>query len=163
MYDGAIMEYVKWVVGGIAALFLSVITVFLFQMNELNSFQQEVNYEIERHGGLTTKAKQAINAYTKDTMGGCIVRGTKGSDATTCYFSSDRTNGVKPSGFFVREYKGTTSKTYYDRSDTDTLRYGEKTRYVVARQLGKPSSKYFSYQPVKLGEAASRIRGSATN
>lgn len=163
MYDSAIMEYVKWITGGISALFISVIIVFLFQINELNSFQQEVNYEIERHGGLTTTAKQKINTFTKDAYGGCIVRGPRGNDAVTCYFASDRTNGVKPSGFFVREYKGASSKTYYDRPDSETLRYGEKTQYVVSRQLGKPSSEYFSYSPVKIGEAASRIRGSAVN
>lgn len=53
MLEGAVMEYAKWFIGMISIMFISVAVIFMFKLNEVNSFQQEVNYQIERHGGLT--------------------------------------------------------------------------------------------------------------
>lgn len=54
MLEGAVMEYAKWFIGLVAVMFISVAVVFMFKLNEVNGFQQEVNYQIERHGGLTS-------------------------------------------------------------------------------------------------------------
>lgn len=50
MMDSAVMEFAKWFIGIIAVAFVTTMVVFLFQLNQVNNFQQEVNYQIERHG-----------------------------------------------------------------------------------------------------------------
>lgn len=35
-------------------VFIAIAVILFFKMNELNAFQQEVNYQIERNGGLTS-------------------------------------------------------------------------------------------------------------
>ena len=60
MMEGAVMEYIKAFLGMIVGALVIVAVIFLFRLNEINTFQQEVNYQIERNGGLTDDAKNAM-------------------------------------------------------------------------------------------------------
>ena len=60
MMEGAVMEYIKAFLGMIVGALVIVAVIFLFRLNEINTFQQEVNYQIERNGGLTDDAKNAL-------------------------------------------------------------------------------------------------------
>lgn len=159
MLEGAVMEYAKWFIGIVSVMFITMAVIFMFRLNEVNSFQQDVNYQVERHGGLTEEAKIALNEQAKNAYGGCIVQSAE--DDAPCLFEADRQNDdVKSSGFFIREYKvqDDGSAVYYDRSDEDQARYGTTIRYVLTRQIGNISGSSF-FKPSVLGASASRVRG----
>lgn len=150
------MEYTKWFVGIISVMFVVVLCIFMFKLNEVNTFQQEVNYQVERHGGLTEAALDELNTHAMNNFGGCIVE----SDAPNapCLFP-DGTG--KTSGFFVKEFKvdsATNEKQYIER--TDAAAYGTKINYVITRQIGN-GQLVQPMNPVVLGSSASRVRGSA--
>lgn len=160
MLEGAVMEYAKWFIGMVSVMFIAVAVVFMFRLNEVNSFQQDVNYQIERHGGLTEEAKVALNDKAKAAYGGCIVTGSD-NDAP-CLFEADRKDeSVKSSGFFIREYKtdGKGAAVYYDRGDTQA-RYGTQIHYILTRQIGSISGNSF-FKPAVVGTSASRVRGTS--
>lgn len=160
MMESAIMEYAKWFIGAVAIIFIGTAVVFMFKLNEVNSFQQEVNYQIERHGGLTQEAKMAINKQAKAIHGGCIVASP--DDGAPCLFEEDRKAGVKTSGFFVREYKVESDgkKRYYDRASNEQARYGTAINYVVTRQIGNIDGASY-LKPTVAGTSASRVRGTS--
>lgn len=160
MLEGAVMEYAKWFIGIVSVTFITVAVVFMFRLNEMNSFQQDVNYQIERHGGLTEEAYIALNEKAKSTYGGCIVESHE--DNAPCYFAEDRADeDMKSSGFFIREIKtqddGTT--VYYDRGN-EPARYGTQIDYVLSRQIGEVAGTSF-LKPSTVGMGASRVRGVA--
>jgi hypothetical protein len=160
MLEGAVMEYAKWFIGMLSVMFITVAVVFMFKLNEVNSFQQDVNYQIERHGGLTEEAKVALNDKAKMAYGGCIVTGPE--DNAPCLFEADRNDeSVKSSGFFIREYKTQDdgSTVYYDRGDNQA-RYGTEIHYVLTRQIGSISGSSF-FKPSVVGTSASRVRGTS--
>lgn len=66
MQEGASMEFVKWFIGLLGLMFLISLTIFFFDMGNVSSFKQQVNYEIERQGGLTETAVENINQYSTD-------------------------------------------------------------------------------------------------
>lgn len=161
MLEGAVMEYAKWFIGMLSVMFITVAVVFMFRLNEVNSFQQEVNYQIERHGGLTQEAKIALNNKAKDAYGGCLASGPE--DEAPCLFAADRNNpAVESSGFFIREYKKKAdgSSVYYDRGASQA-RYGTQIHYVLTRQIGSISGTSF-FKPSVLGTSASRVRGTSS-
>ncbi|WP_454101575.1 hypothetical protein [Metabacillus sp. SLBN-84] len=159
MLEGAVMEYAKWFIGMISVMFITVAVVFMFRLNEVNSFQQEANYQIERHGGLTQEAKIALNDKAKMAYGGCIVDGP--DDGAECLLESDRNDpSVKSSGFFIREYKTEDgSSVYFDRGD-EQARYGTAIHYVLTRQIGSINGSSF-FKPAVTGTSSSRVRGTA--
>lgn len=158
MLESAVMEYVKWFIGLVAIAFVCVMVVFMFRLNEVNSFQQEVNYQIERHGGLTQEAKQALNTHTKNAYGGCLAESSE--DNAPCLFPDDE--GGTSSGFFVQEYKTEGDDlVYYDRPDNEEARYGQKIDYVITRQIGNFTVGGVSLlKPSVVGSSSSRVRGS---
>lgn len=159
--EGAVMEYVKWFIAMVGIMFIIVLAVFLFRLNEINGFQQDVNYQIERYGGLTTEALHVLNDKAKNAYGGCIVESHE--DNAPCLFPEDRNDSeVGSSGFFVREYKTQDDGTdvYYDRGD-EQARYGTAIQYVITRQVGTIAGQTF-FKPSKVGTGASRVRGTAS-
>lgn len=162
MMDGAIMEFVKWFISIISIAFLTMVVVFLFKLNEVNGFQQEVNYQIERHGGLTETALEELNDVAKASYGGCIVESHV--DGSVCYFEADRNDdSVTSSGFFVREFEPAADgdgMVFVTRADTEQARYGENIDYALTRQIGSIRGVSF-IKPAVIGESASRVRGAA--
>jgi len=160
MLEGAVMEYAKWLMSMIVLTFITLAVIFMFKLNEINSFQQEVNYHIERHGGLTESAMIELNELAKDSYGGCLV--VSSEDGAACLFEGDRNRNAQTSGFFVREYKeypdGT--KVYYDRADSEAAVYGTPIRYALTRQIGTVAGGSY-LKPGVTGKSASRIRGVA--
>lgn len=159
MMDGAIMEFVKWFIGIISVAFVAMVVVFLFKLNEVNGFQQEVNYQIERHGGLTEDAMVELNDVAKQSYGGCIVETTE--DGAACYFEADQNDeDVKSSGFFVMEIdeRSDGTQVFRVRDEDDKARYGENINYGITRQIGSINGVSF-LKPAVLGESASRVRG----
>lgn len=158
MLEGAVMEYAKMFIAMLGIMFIAVAVIFMFRLNEVNSFQQDVNYQIERHGGLTEDAKIALNEKAKTAYGGCIVESS--ANNAPCLFEADRNDeSVKSSGFFIREYKTEDdgSAVYYDRGG-EQARYGTTINYVLTRQIGDVSGTSF-FKPAVLGTSASRVRG----
>lgn len=72
MQEGTIMELVKWFVGLLLIMMLISLTMFSFQLDNVNSFKQQVNYQIERQGGLTETAIKNINEYSKKYYNGAF-------------------------------------------------------------------------------------------
>lgn len=159
MLEGAVMEYIKWFIGLVSIAFICVMVVFMFRLNEVNSFQQEVNYQIERHGGLTDEAKIALNAHTKNAYGGCLAESPE--DNAACLIPGEE---GPSSGFFVREFvvAADGSMAYKDRSDAEQARYGTKIDYVITRQIGNLSIGGESLlKPSVVGSSSSRVRGNS--
>lgn len=163
MLEGAVMEYAKWFIGMLSIMFIIVLVVFLFRLNEVNSFQQEVNYQVERHGGLTEDAKVALDDHARQSYGGCIAETP--DDNAPCLFPKNADDTVS-SGFFVNEVKtveaedGTPMKQYYNRPNDAQARYGTKIEYVITRQIGDGSLMAIM-KPSVFGSSASRVRGTA--
>lgn len=172
MLEGAVMEYAKWFIGIVSIMFIAVAVIFMFKLNEVNSFQQEVNYQIERHGGLTQEAKVELNQHAKMAYGGCLAESSEyGAD---CLFPEPE--GVESSGFFVREYKveeedlngdgdyndeNETTRYYYDRENDEKARYGTTIHYVITRQIGHIGDTSF-FEPAVTGTSSSRVRGTVS-
>ncbi|MCR6108712.1 hypothetical protein HXA34_20660 [Salipaludibacillus agaradhaerens] len=161
MFEGAVMEYVKWLLGLISIMFIAVVVVFMFKLNEVNSFQQEVNYQIERHGGLTDEALAVLNEKAKAVYGGCLL--ATSDDGSPCLFGDEYGDGnMTSSGFSVREYQMQDDGTgvYINRGD-EQARYGTPIHYVVTREIGRVGGKTF-LKPAAVGMSSSRVRGTAS-
>ncbi|MEK4181677.1 hypothetical protein NSQ61_19740 [Aeribacillus sp. FSL K6-1121] len=65
MTEGAIWEFVKWFIGLLLLLMLISVTIFFIELEGVNSYKQQVNYQIERKGGLTADAVAYLDSYSK--------------------------------------------------------------------------------------------------
>lgn len=65
MQEGAIMEFVKWFIGLFLLFTLASFTLFAIDVSSVNNFKQQVNYEIERNGGLTSDAVANLEEYSE--------------------------------------------------------------------------------------------------
>lgn len=65
MQEGAIMELYQWLLGLMAVMMIISITLFFYEVSNVNSFKQHVSYQVERQGGLTDTAIKDINEYSK--------------------------------------------------------------------------------------------------
>lgn len=157
------MEYAKWFIGLLSLMFIVVLAVFLFRLNEMNSFQQEVNYQVERHGGLTEEAKVALDEHARQSYGGCIVESSEHN--APCLYPKNADDTVT-SGFFVNEFvvvddNGTDKRQFYNRPNDQQARYGTKIEYAITRQIGT-GKLMATMTPSVIGSSASRVRGSAS-
>lgn len=68
--EHTIWEYFKWL--GWFILTIASITIFLFcyQVSSVNSYKQQVNYQIERKGGLTEEAIMELKNYSETHYNG---------------------------------------------------------------------------------------------
>lgn len=64
MQESAIMEIVKWFIGLFLIVLLVAVAIFCIQVANVNSYKQQVNYQIERQGGLTKIAIQSLEEYS---------------------------------------------------------------------------------------------------
>lgn len=159
MLEGAVMEYAKWFIGIMSAVLMAILVVFMFRINEMNAFQQEVNYQIERHGGLTPEAMVALDKHARDAYGGCLIKKVGSDGKVACAMGPD---SETTSGFFVAEYvqdEATGKKTYYTRPSGNEARYGTQIRYVITRRIGNSNTSGALFEPAVIGASASRVRG----
>lgn len=70
MQEGFIMENVKGYVGFILFMLIFSVVIFFIQVGDFNTFKQQVNYQIERQGGLTESALEEINDFSKNNYNG---------------------------------------------------------------------------------------------
>jgi len=164
MLEGSIMEYVKWFIGLVSLYFVTMMVVLMFQMNELNTFQQEVNYQIERHGGLTEDAMAELNEFAISRYGGGLV--TSNEVGAPCI---DGTPADTPSsGFYLHELKVDESidsdyeYILYKRPNSEKARYGTTIRYILSRHVGRFGEGRSFINLSIIGESASRVRGTAS-
>ena len=64
MQEQSVMEFVKWFIGLLLVFGMVAVGIFCFQVQEVNTFKQQVNYQIERRGGLTPEAVIALEEYS---------------------------------------------------------------------------------------------------
>lgn len=64
MQEHSIMEIVKWFTGLLLVMTMISVALFCYQLQDVNTFKQQVNYQIERNGGLTSKAIRNIKDYS---------------------------------------------------------------------------------------------------
>lgn len=64
MQEHSIMEIVKWFTGLILVMTMISIALFCYQLQDINTFKQQVNYQIERNGGLTAEAISNLQEYS---------------------------------------------------------------------------------------------------
>lgn len=147
MLEGSIMEYVKWLIIIFSLFFVSVVVMGMFKLNEVNSFQQEVNYQIERNGGLTEQAIANLNDFVEEAYGSCVI----GMDDPV-------PEGCKDP-FRLREFviNDDDSKTWYDRGD-EKAPFGTQIHYVIKRTVGQVQGMPV-FEPTVIGTSASRVRG----
>ena len=147
------MEYVKWFIISVSLFFVTITVMAMFQMNQMNSFQQEVNYQIERHGGLTKKAIDALNEHVENVYDACIVELDENGD-----IPADKSEGCD-NPFYLKEYvineDGT--KHWYKRGDVEAT-FGTQIDYVIIRHIGSINGRPF-IKPTIIGTSASRVRG----
>lgn len=70
MQEGAIMEFIKWILYLFMIVMLMTLSLYYIQVSDSNTFKQQVNYEIERNGGLTDVAVNNLGDYSKEMYGG---------------------------------------------------------------------------------------------
>ncbi|EPY6472537.1 hypothetical protein ACWO4B_003234 [Clostridium sporogenes] len=70
MQEGSVMEMVKWFLGLFLILGMVSIGMFCLQVQDVNSYKQQINYQIERNGGLTTEAVNNLREYSKKNYQG---------------------------------------------------------------------------------------------
>lgn len=66
MLEGTTMEMSKIFISIFMILSIASVSIFFINLNQAQDFKQMVNYQIERHGGLTTEAQTKIKNYSKD-------------------------------------------------------------------------------------------------
>ncbi|EMF0336545.1 hypothetical protein KCT23_002355 [Enterococcus faecium] len=64
MLEQSIMEIVKWFIGLVIIMVMVSVGLFCYQLQDVNSFKQQVNYQIERRGGLTAEALKSLKDYS---------------------------------------------------------------------------------------------------
>lgn len=149
MLEGSIMEYIKWIVIIISLFFISIVVMAMFKLNEVNTFQQEVNYQIERNGGLTEQAIANLNDFVEEAYGSCVI-GMDEDDPVP--------EGCKDP-FRLREFvvNDDDSKTWYDRDDK-AAPFGTQIHYAIKRTVGDIKGMPV-FEPTVIGTSASRVRG----
>lgn len=70
MIDDSIMGYAKLYISIVVILFLVAVGIFFYQLQQANNFTQYVNYQVQRHGGLTTEAITKIDDYNDEHYNG---------------------------------------------------------------------------------------------
>lgn len=65
MQEQAVMEFIKWFIGLLLVFGMVATGIFCFQVQDVNGFKQQVAYQIERKGGLTSEALQELEAYSE--------------------------------------------------------------------------------------------------
>lgn len=70
MQEQSIMEIVKWFIGLFLVMAMISVGLFCYQLQDINTFKQQVNYQIERRGGLTDVAIQNIKKYSEKNYNG---------------------------------------------------------------------------------------------
>ncbi|MEN2287336.1 hypothetical protein AAH990_15085, partial [Enterococcus lactis] len=63
MEEKSVMEIIKWFIGLIKSMTMVSIGIFCVQLQDINTVKQQVNYQNQRKGGLTTEAVEAIDKY----------------------------------------------------------------------------------------------------
>ncbi|WP_242281727.1 hypothetical protein, partial [Bacillus cereus group sp. BfR-BA-01454] len=53
-----------WFIGLFLIVLIVAVTVLCIKVSNVNSYKQQVNYQIERHGGLTEVAVQNLKEYS---------------------------------------------------------------------------------------------------
>lgn len=66
MLEQPLSEIFRYLFGMILMCFILSVAIFCYQIQEVNTFRQQVNYRIERRGGLTDEAMAEITEYTND-------------------------------------------------------------------------------------------------
>lgn len=70
MHDQLVSEFFKWLSWLFGLSALASACLFMFEIRETPNFRQHVNYQIERHGGLTEAALNNISVYSEEQYGG---------------------------------------------------------------------------------------------
>lgn len=70
MTEMSIMELFKWICYFTIFMCFASFGVYTHQVRETPNFKQHVNYQIERHGGLTNVALENINNYSEEHYNG---------------------------------------------------------------------------------------------
>jgi len=133
--------------------------MMMFQMNQMNSFQQEVNYQIERHGGLTQEAIDALSEHVENVYGSCVVELDGNGN-----IPADSTEKCE-SPFYLKEYiiekaeneGDEDTKYWYSRGETKAA-FGTQIDYVIIRHIGSINGRPL-IKPTIIGTSASRVRG----
>lgn len=66
MQEHTIMEFAKWFMGILLLGLIFSVGMIFFRLQEVNSFKQQINYQIERRGGLTQEAVEELNEYSNE-------------------------------------------------------------------------------------------------
>ena len=70
MLESNIMINAKLYIFAVLTTFIVGVSVFCYEIQQVNSFRQYVDYQIERNGGLTTNAMSNIDAYNEKNYKG---------------------------------------------------------------------------------------------
>jgi hypothetical protein len=70
MLESSVMEMGKLYISLFIIFAMVSIALFFSEVNHANEYKQYVNYQIERHGGLTTEAMQKVEKYNDEHYGG---------------------------------------------------------------------------------------------
>lgn len=152
MLEGSVMEYVKWFVMIISVFFISIVMIMMFRMNELNSFQQEVNYQIERHGGLTNQAISDLDKHARKAYDSCLIElDTRGE-------IPPNTPEDCKNPFYIKEYVSDGDVDRWITRGDDKAGFGTQIHYAIKRPISSIGENSI-INPVAMGTSVSRIRG----
>lgn len=64
------MEMFKWFTRLVSILALMAVVIFSIQVGEITTYKNQVNYQIERSGGLTEEVLTNLTEYSNELYGG---------------------------------------------------------------------------------------------
>lgn len=159
MPEHSVEEIFKYFTTMVCILFIIFLAMFITKLNQIGEFEQNVNYAIERNGGLNKEAKKEILAYSRDKYG-MLSRNNK-------YVTADELS-TNPGKYFNPATGA--AKTGYeyiynikpvDPSKYKTVQYGTKVTYTIKAKIPFPVFSSAIWHQTQQGTATSLIRTSS--
>ena len=136
MEEHSVEEIFKYFTTMVCILFIVFLAMFITKLNQIGEFEQNVNYAIERNGGLNKKARKEILAYSRNKYG-MLSRNNK-------YVTEDELS-TNPGKYFKPATGEPTDSYEYiynikpvDPSKYKTVQYGTKVTYTIKAKIPFP-------------------------
>lgn len=159
MEEHSLEEIFKYFTTMVCILFIVFLAMFITKLNQIGEFEQNVNYAVERNGGLNKKARKEILAYSRNKYG-MLSRNNK--YVTEDELSANPGKYFKPAtGAAKTGYEYIYNIKPVDPSKYKTVQYGTKVTYTIKAKIPFPVFSSAVWHQTQQGTATSLIRTSS--
>lgn len=167
MPEHSVEEIFKYFTTMVCILFIIFLAMFITKLNQIGEFEQNVNYAIERNGGLNKNARKEILAYSRDKYG-MLSKGNKyvttdelSNNSGNKYFNSS-TGAATTNSDKAKSYEYIYNVKPVDPSTYKTVQYGTKVTYTIKASIPFPIFTSLVWHASQQGTATSLIRTSSS-